>query len=772
LHRDLKPDNIFVLPGGHLKVLDFGLARMQAEAGGDDLTLTSPGMMMGTIPYMSPEQARGEVLDARSDIFSFGSVFYEMACGRAAFSARSAAETFAAVLHQQPSPPASVRAGVPPKVDEIAGRCLEKEPEMRYQSAADLRSELKRLSRGAGGDAARPADTAVMAAPAPRAPSVAASAPPAVAAPRRRGWLGPGLGLAATLVLGALGWWRFHAFPSSGPAPPPRLQFRQLTFTGQVVDAVISPDGKFLAHIDDGPQGTSLQLFSTVSGSDVTIVPPAPGCCQSPSVSPDGGEVYFVDARDLQVVPVLGGAPHIIATNVDSGAGFSPDGAQLAYLEGQNSATLMLAKPDGSGAHPLTHAASGGFSSLRYTPTAGAPAHAPQWSPDGRWIALSWGPSAGNTHAVLVDTQTGRQRRLGPALFPTTADLNWLPDGSGLITTASLPQTAAPQVYELTYPGGQLRQLTDDLQGYSGSSLASTGQLALVHAVPQASLWVQRRPGGAIVQLPGGGTDLDGLQGVAWTHQGSLVDIRLPGGNPQIWAENSDGSGQRPILATGLPYLSYGLVAAPNGQLVFGDAESDSHVWRLNANGTGLTHLVQLPAGASALDPSIVLGGRAVAYLLAEANGSQTLCVTPLAGGKPHPVWDGNIYGSTNPASPDGTRVFAVSYGPRFKNQALVLRVDGQRPRVTPVAGFDRAVMQLPFAWTPDGAGISYVRHQGNVDNLWVLPLAGGRARELTHFRDLQINHYAFAPDGRLAISRGSPGSDAVLATGLGHPRR
>src|SRR6185437_1291057 len=151
LHRDLKPDNIFISPGGHIKVLDFGLARLAApEPAGEDRTLTSPGMTMGTVPYMSPEQAKGEVVDARSDLFSFGSVFYEMATGRPAFPANSAAESIAAILKEQPPRPRAVRPELPPKIEEVADRCLEKDPELRYQSAADLRSELKRLRRETG----------------------------------------------------------------------------------------------------------------------------------------------------------------------------------------------------------------------------------------------------------------------------------------------------------------------------------------------------------------------------------------------------------------------------------------------------------------------------------------------------------------------------------------------------------------------------------------------------------------------------------------------
>jgi Tol biopolymer transport system component len=595
---------------------------------------------------------------------------------------------------------------------------------------------------------------------------VAAVAVPAPVAKRSvPGWFWPAA-LVAGLIAAGVFW-----YAKRPPAPPPALQFQQLTFSGHVRDAVISPDGKFLAHVDSTPAGTSLHLLSISSNSDVQIVPPGDRCCQSPSFSPDGGMVYYLQASQLKAVPVLGGATRTISTSACSGAGFSPDGRQIAYAS--DIGTLMLARPDGSQARTLATEQGGGFISACWNNGPGLPYHAPTWSPDGGRIAMLLGPAAGDMYVQTIKVSDGSIRNLGPGLQSPDGDLNWLPDGSGLVFTANRPELDPPQVWEMSYPGGQLTRLTNDLQGYMGASLAAGGALTLVHATPQATLWAQARAGGEFQALPGGGPNLDGQHGVTWTPADGLLTVRVFGTQSQLWAEDGNGANARALTMTGAPGLMRNPLVAPDGQIYFGGSANGVNgqwtVYTAQSDGSGLRPILHPAPGQIVAGLALVHGGRQIAYVLIDTNTEQHLWIANADGSEAHQLLSDYFLANSPAVSPDGNRLVAVRQVPRNGHEDVeTVIVDLQSPTPLITAAKLPPGSQSPFQWTPDGRAIVYKLQQGSLDNLWALPWDGGTPRPLTHFDDLHISSYAYSHDGRLVISRRSPNSDVVVASGLG----
>ena len=748
LHRDIKPANILVARNGYAKLADFGLAKLSEKISGDRTSTltegpTRPGVIVGTIAYMSPEQASGQALDARTDIFSFGVVLYELLAGRRPFGGRTDLELLQTIIHGAPDP---LPVELPQALRGVVEKALEKDPDERYQSMRELVVDLRRAVRQS-------------AASTPQAP--VAGRP---AGTRKPGWLLPVAAAAAVLVVVGAVYWRLVQSDYFWVNPLAGARFQKLTdWEGTELDASISYDGKFVAFLSnrDGnydafvTQVGSGEFRNLTQGRSPTLLHEM---TRTTGFTADGTHIWLrttppnltapirTTSPTLSLIPTIGGTMRPFLTPASLNPVWSADGTELVFHHADAGDPIIIAQPDGRMERRI------------FTGRAGEHNHYVTWSPDKRYayFVRFWRSTEADVWRVAATG--GAPERLthhnSHVAYPV------LLDNRTLLYRATKEDGSGWAMYGMDVEHRIPHQISQGVEEYQSLSATADGhRLVVTVSNPVTNLWKVPITAGTVDESRVARVEVPAAHAGSGRYgNGSILYLSGKGGEGGLW-EWKDGTAL-PLWNGSAGRVTSGVARSADGKLLaFAVRQDGRNILQVASfDGTGARPL------APALDlrgsPSWSPDGRWIAVAADTGEGSRIFKI-PVQGGEPVRLTDQVTF---NPVwSPDGLGI--VFYDGSTGGSAFRLRA------VSP----DKSPLPMPDIWyrgehegyrfLPDGKSMVVLQGEFRAMDFWLLNLANGERRRLTRLKPgYSIHSFDISPDGKeILFDRLLENSDIVL---------
>jgi serine/threonine protein kinase len=788
VHRDIKPENIMIRKDGYVKVLDFGLAKLTEHRKPAGMTMStllmqsSPGAVMGTAAYMSPEQARGVDVDARTDVWSLGVVIYEMIAGEPPFVGETPTDVVVAIVDREPAAIAEHLGDVPDELERIVRKALRKDQTLRYQFVKEMAIDLRALQK----------DLEIDRSNAPRSREIGSrqagvrKTRAAFAATNRIRSLGMGrskslsfiaiaIAVLAVISITLFGLYKWKTAKS--PAVVGRFQrinVTKLTTNGSAIYAAISPDGKYVSYIKSEGGKESLWLRQISTTANVEIISAKDGHYSGLMFAPDGNFIYYAYATptdevwQIYKVPTLGVGATPLRVNPEEGpASISRDGKRMAFVRFDRTKRadfLKVANVDGSNEQIV--AARSWPERLSYDISA-----TPAWTNNDQTLTLAMinNDTAGfyfNLYEIDLNSRAEKTISLAPLRFEQPSRITLLPDGNGIVTSGKVQGASFAQVW-LLGRDGSARSITNDLSDYRDAGVTDdAAALVTIQNQTLANLFVvQNNDVRNQKQITFG---LGRYFDLNWAPDNKIVYASDASGSADIFEINADGTGTRQ-LTSGMKRNYAPSVSPDNRYIVFHSNRSGTfQIWRMDRDGGNPVQLTNSTPECNW--PTFSPDSKSVFFQHFEPGNSVSLWKVSVDGGTPSRVSPPGT--ALRPVvSPDGKwlgfwqndgdanskwRLAVMS----LETEKIVNRFD-----VSPTV---HVQWDTQLRWTPDSHGLAYVDTRAGVQNLWVQLIDGSPAKQLTSFNETDIFAYDWSRTGSLVISRGVITGDVVLIADAG----